>query len=48
LLRLKEYDDRTLPLIDFYKANSRFHRIDGFRDVEEVQKDLRKRLEKRS
>jgi adenylate kinase len=48
LLRLKEYDDRTLPLIDFYKANSRFHRIDGFRDVEEVQKDLRSRLEKHS
>jgi adenylate kinase len=48
LLRLKEYDDRTLPLIDFYKANARFHRIDGFRDVEEVQKDLRSRLEKRS
>jgi len=46
--RLKEYDDRTLPLIDFYKANARFHHIDGFRDVEEVQKDLRKRLEKRS
>jgi adenylate kinase len=48
LLRLKEYDDRTLPLIDFYKANARFHRIDGFRDVEEVQQDLRSRLEKRS
>jgi adenylate kinase len=48
LLRLKEYDNRTLPLIDFYKANSRFHRIDGFRDVEEVQKDLRSRLEKHS
>ena len=48
LLRLKEYDDRTLPLIDFYKANARFHRIDGFRDVEEVQKDLRSRLEKHS
>jgi adenylate kinase len=47
LLRLKEYDARTLPLIDFYKANARFHRIDGFRDVEEVQKDLRSRLEKR-
>jgi adenylate kinase len=46
--RLKEYDDRTLPLIDFYKANARFHHIDGFRDVEEVQKDLRQRLEKRS
>jgi adenylate kinase len=48
LLRLKEYDDRTLPLIDFYRANARFHRIDGFRDVEEVQKDLRSRLDKRS
>jgi adenylate kinase len=48
LLRLKEYDHRTLPLIDFYKANARFHRIDGFRDVEVVQKDLRSRLEKRS
>ncbi len=45
--RLKEYDDRTLPLIDFYKANARFHHIDGFREVEAVQMDLRSRLEKR-
>jgi len=48
LRRLQEYDVRTLPLIDFYKANARFHRVDGFRDVEDVQKDLRSRLEKRA
>ena len=48
LRRLQEYEDRTLPLIDFYKKNARFHRIDGVRDVDVVQQDLRKRLEKRS
>ncbi len=48
LRRLQEYEDRTLPLIDFYKKNARFHRIDGVRDIEDVQKDLRARLEKRS
>lgn len=48
LRRLQEYEDRTLPLIDFYKANARFHRIDGVRDIAVVQKDLRSRLEKRS
>jgi adenylate kinase len=46
--RLQEYEERTLPLIDFYKKNARFHRIDGFREVEAVQNDLRQRLEKRS
>lgn len=48
LRRLQEYEDRTLPLIDFYKANARFHRIDGLRDIEIVQKDLRSHLEKSS
>jgi len=48
LRRLQEYEDQTLPLIDFYKANARFHRIDGLRDIAVVQKDLRRRLEKRS
>jgi adenylate kinase len=48
LRRLQEYEERTLPLIDFYMKNARFHRVDGFRDVEIVQKDLRERLEKRS
>ena len=48
LRRLQEYEERTLPLIDFYKKNARFHRVDGFREMEVVQKDLRGRLEKRS
>jgi adenylate kinase len=48
LRRLQEYEERTLPLIDFYMKNARFHRIDGFREVEAVQGDLRKHLEKRS
>jgi adenylate kinase len=48
LRRLQEYEERTLPLIAFYEANARFHRIDGVRDVDVVQQDLRKRLENRS
>ncbi len=29
--RLVEYDERTAPLIGYYKGRSRFHVIDGFR-----------------
>lgn len=40
--RLQEYHDRTEPLIQFFEKHARFHRVDGFRDVEGVQQDLRR------
>jgi adenylate kinase len=38
--RLSEYDERTAPLIGYYRGRSRFHRIDGYRPPDVVFKDL--------
>lgn len=38
--RLAEYDERTAPLIDYYRGHARFHTVDGFRPVEAVFADL--------
>lgn len=43
--RLREYDERTAPLIDYYHGHARFHSVDGYRPVESVFKDLRGILE---
>jgi adenylate kinase len=43
--RLAEYDERTAPLIDYYKVRSRFHTIDGHRGVDAVFQQLRGILE---
>lgn len=42
--RLKVYEDKTAPLIDFYRASGRLVRIDGNRDVDAITADLRARL----
>jgi adenylate kinase len=46
--RLAEYDERTAPLIEYYRARARFHRIDGNRPVDTVFEDLRGILETRA
>jgi adenylate kinase len=38
--RLAEYDERTAPLIGYYRSRSRFHRIDGYRSPDAVFADL--------
>jgi adenylate kinase len=38
--RLDEYDQRTAPLIEYYRSRARFHTIDGHRPVEAVFADL--------
>jgi len=38
--RLAEYDERTAPLIDYYRNRSRFYRIDGYRPPDEVFQEL--------
>ena len=38
--RLAEYDERTAPLIGYYRGRSRFHRIDGYRPPDVVFADL--------
>ena len=38
--RLAEYDERTRPLIDYFRGRSRFHTVDGDRPVDAVFADL--------
>jgi adenylate kinase len=38
--RLAEYDERTAPLIEYYRGRSRFYRIDGYRPPDAVFQDL--------
>jgi adenylate kinase len=44
--RLREYDERTAPLIDYYRRRARFHSIDGYRAVDQVFADLQGLVEK--
>jgi adenylate kinase len=43
--RLAEYDDRTAPLIEYYRSRSRLYRVDGYRSVDKVFDDLKEILE---
>jgi adenylate kinase len=45
--RLSEYDERTAPLIGYYRGRSRFHTIDGYRPPDAVFGQLRGILEDR-
>jgi len=42
--RLKQYEEETLPVLDFLKQNSQFFEIDGTPSVEEVTKEINKVL----
>jgi adenylate kinase len=43
--RLAEYDERTAPLIDYYRPRACFHVVNGYRPVETVFGELRTILE---
>jgi adenylate kinase len=43
--RLAEYDERTAPLIDYYRSRSRFHTVNGDRNVEAVFSELNQLVE---
>ena len=45
-LRLSEYDARTRPLIEYFRARSRFHSIDGYRPRDVVFGELQDLLER--
>jgi adenylate kinase len=45
--RLAEYDERTAPLIDYYRDRSRFHTVNGYRPPDAVFAELRKLVEKK-
>ena len=38
--RLQEYEDKTIPVIDFYKEKQVYHSIDGTNDIETVHKSI--------
>jgi adenylate kinase len=45
--RLAEYDERTAPLIDYYRARARFHSVNGYRPPDAVFAELRSLVEKK-
>jgi adenylate kinase len=46
--RLAEYDDRTAPLIGYYRDRSRFHTVNGYRAPDAVFGELKSLVEKPS
>jgi adenylate kinase len=44
--RLREYEEKTLPLKEFYKARGKFISIDGVGSIEEITKRLTDAIEK--
>ena len=42
--RLAEYESGTAPLIDFYGASPRFHRIDATGNVDDVYQQILDRI----
>jgi len=38
--RLAEYDERTAPLVDYYRGRTHFYRIDGYRPPDVVFEEL--------
>jgi adenylate kinase len=45
--RLAEYDERTAPLIGYYRGRSRFHTVNGYRPPDAVFAELKTIVEKR-
>lgn len=46
--RLREYDERTFPLIEYYRSRARVHKIDGYRPQDTVFQDLLTAVEVRA
>jgi adenylate kinase len=44
--RLREYHEKTVPVLQFYRDKGQHHNIDGTRPVEEVRDDIIRILEK--
>jgi len=41
-VRLTTYEEQTRPLLDYYEASHRIHRVDGTRDPEAIYADVEK------
>ena len=44
--RYDEYNQTTAPLMDYYKAQGKFHSVDGIGSIEEVTERLTKVFDK--
>ena len=44
--RYDEYNQKTAPLMDYYKAQGKFHSVDGIGSIEEVTERLTKAFDK--
>ena len=44
-MRLGEYERLTRPLLDYYEASKRLHRIDGESETEEIYNQIARLLE---
>ena len=38
--RYQEYNEKTAPLMDYYKAQQKFHAVDGIGEIQEVTERL--------
>jgi adenylate kinase len=45
--RLAEYDERTAPLIEYYRGRSRFHTVNGYRPPDAVFAELQRIVDRR-
>ncbi|WP_323053794.1 adenylate kinase [Galbibacter sp. EGI 63066] len=43
--RFEEYNEKTAPLIEFYKSQGKFHSVDGIGSIEEITGRLSKVIE---
>lgn len=44
--RLKEYHDKTLPVLNFYKERGKYKMVDGMQTIPEVTSDIEKIIDK--
>ena len=47
-LRLRQYDERTFPLIEYYRTRARMIPVDGFRPMDVVFRELVRAVEVRA
>ena len=38
--RYQEYNEKTAPLMDYYKAQNKFHAVDGIGSIQEITERL--------
>ena len=44
-VRLKTYDEKTRPVIDYYNGSHRLHRLDGTQDPEAIYREIKRIIE---